>query len=108
MIKPQEESNFLREERSAMKSYFQNFALTSKEVRDYKKLAQMLVELVDIKTKIEVLEIEKGSLLFNRELAGIVGYDEKILQEKWAKKHAQYMRENKKYETKKKAYLSMV
>lgn len=66
------------------------------------------MELVDIETKIEVLEIEKESLLFNRELASIVGYNESVLQEKWVKKHAQYMMENKKYEKKKKAYLSVV
>jgi hypothetical protein len=106
MIDPNQEEEFLREERSAIGSYVQNFTLTPNEVREYKKLAKKLAELVSIKTKIDVLELEKASLSFQKELMTIVGGDGKKLKEQWSKKHEQYRKENKKYLQTKQSYLA--
>lgn len=105
MLDLNQETGFLREERSAIGSYFGNFSIKPKETREYKKLAKQLAGLVALKTKLEVLTLEKDMLSFNQELMSMVGGNIDSYKDKWSKKHAQFLKETKNYEKAKKKYL---
>lgn len=100
----EKEDEFLHEEMSAIMSYVSNFSLTKKEKSDYKKIVKVLADLIKINTKIEVLEKEKNSLTSITELYSTVGLDEKKLKEQWSKKNAEYIKQCKTYQEKKKLY----
>lgn len=105
MLDLNQETGFLREERSAMESYLGNVSLTPKEAKEYKKLAKQLAGLAATKTKLEVLALEKDMLSFNQELMSIVGGDSESYKDKWSKKNTQFLKETKNYEKAKKKYL---
>lgn len=105
MVDLDQETLFLRGERSAIGSYLGNVSLTPKETREYKKLAKQLAKLVALKTKLDVLLLEKNMLSFQQELMSMVGGDIRSYKDKWSKKHAQFLKETKNYEKTKKQYL---
>lgn len=107
MIDIEREEDFLRQERSAIISYLQNFQISAKEMKEYKKLAKALADLVKIKTKILALEEEKNSLSFIRELMGVLKVDDKKYKDQWSKKHNDYMNQSKLYQQKKKQYTEL-
>lgn len=105
MLDLYQETGFRREERSAIRSYIGNVSLTPKEAREYMKLSKQLAGLAALKTKLDVLAREKDMLSFNQELMSIAGGNTVSYKDKWSKKHAQFLKETKKYEKAKKKYL---
>lgn len=104
MFSIENENVFLREEKSAIMSYLQNYTLTEIQQKEYKKLVKMLADLTNIQVKIYTLEHEKASLMNLRELYVLVGLDEKKLKEKWSKKHTEQLDQWKTYQQKKRVY----
>lgn len=98
------QQEFLHEERSAMESYLMNFNLSKKEKKEQQSFAKKLAELMKLKTKLDVLNIEKNNIQQTREMFKLVGLNEKPLKAQWIKKHEQYMKGCKQYNEKKKLY----
>lgn len=107
MVDIQAEEQFLHEERSAIESYLQNVSLPKKEMLEYRRLAKALAELTKIKTKLSSLVEEKDAIISIQELFSVVELDTKALRKEWVKKNKDHLKESKRYETKKMAYLNM-
>lgn len=104
MFDSHEETNFIREEKSAIASYLHNYDLKPSDIKTYKKLVKALFALIKLKTKIEAIHSEMEYLSSYAELFNMVGIDNKKLKEQWSKKNTDYLKQCKIYEQKKKLY----